>query len=301
MNKKEKTQRKSLIYRRKARWGYVFMAPWLIVFLVFYLYPLIYGIGVSFMYYNLKDMQWNGLENYIKIFTDYRFWRSLWGTIRYAVILIPIQVFLPLWAANTIQPHRERFKTLTKVLIYLPGVISASAMVVVWKFLLQPGTGLASSMLSLFGVEYFSIFDDANLSIPVLSVLMGLTGLGGNLIIYSAALGGISPDYYDAAELDGASRSQQFWNISFPLLHGTIVYVLVTSTIGTLQVFTIPKLMTAGGPNFTSSTLLMMIYDSAFNQFEFGYASALGVVLFLLLGAIAIVQFRLTQQEVIEY
>lgn len=296
-----KKSRLSTTNRIKARWAWFFVMPWLLVFLVFYVYPLFYGLYVSFTNYGLNKMDWVGLANYKKIFSDYAFWRSVIGTLGYAVIVIPLNIFLPLWIANTIRNHSNGFSNLTKVLIYLPGVLCSTALVIVWKFLLQPGTGLVSQLLAKIGITYFSVFDNAALSIPVLGLLIALTNLGTNLIIYCAAINGISQEYYDAAELDGASKSQQFWKITFPLLHPTNVYVLITGTIGALQIFEIPKLMTGGGPNFTSSTILLMIYDSAFGQNEFGYASAIGVVLFVVTAIIAAIQFRVTQKETVEY
>lgn len=157
--------------------------------------------------------------------------------------------------------------------------------------MLAPSTGFVSQWLKEFGFKG-SLFDNANYSIPVLSLLIVFSGLGGNLIIFSSAMNGISSDYYDAAELDGANRRQQFFHITIPLLRPTLLYVLITGTIGAFQIFTVPKLMTAGGPNYSSSTLLMLLYDSAFVDYKFGYAAALGVIIFIFTAAIAIVQFR---------
>ena len=128
-----------------------------------------------------------------------------------------------------------------------------------------------------------------------------MCNLGSNLIIYSAALDAIPETYYEAADLDGATKGQQFFKITMPMVQPTIVYVFITATIAALQIFVIPQLMTGGGPNYTSSTLLMLIYDSAFTNNQFGYASAIGVVLFLITAIIAVIQFRTTQKDSIEY
>ncbi len=288
------------LVRRKEKWGYVFLTPWLFIFSVFYFFPLLYGIGVSFTNYGLSGIKPNGVDNYIRIFNDYAFWRSLVGTVRYAVIVIPLQLIIPLWVANTLRTCSERINTLTKLLIYLPGVTCSVALVVVWNFLFLPG-GLASQVLSNFGITRFSIFDNADISIPVLSLLIVFSNMGQNVVIFCGAINGIPQTYYEAAELDGAKGFQQFVHISVPMLYPTIIYVLVTNTIGALQIYVIPQLMTGGGPNFSSSTLLMMIYNSAFINQQFGYASALGVVLFVLAATLAAIQFKLTQRETIEY
>lgn len=297
----KKPGRLTRLESRKARWGYAFLMPWLIMFCVFYAYPLIYGIVISFTDFKIGSMKWIGVANYVNIFKDYAFWRSLLGTLCYGAIFIPMQVFLPLWAANTIRPHGSKFTTATKLLVYLPGVASAVALIIAWKFVLAPDIGLVSRMFSFFGVERFSVLDSAKTSIPILSVLAAFCSMGGNLIIYSAALNGIPEDYYEAARLDGANRQQQFRNITIPMLQPTMVYVFITSTIAALQIFVIPQLMTGGGPNYTSSSLLILIYNSAFQLGKFGYASAIGVILFVLTAMIALIQFRVTKRDSIEY
>jgi len=299
--KATKKPKMSRLEARKAKWGYVFLLPWLILFCVFYAYPLIYGIAVSFTDFTLGGAKFNGFNNYISIFHDYAFWRSLVATLCYAVIVIPLQVFLPMWIASILRPHGSKFNTAVKLLAYLPGVTCSVALVISWKFMLDPNLGLMATIMRWLGVRGFSFFNSAKTAIPVLSLLIVFSNLGANLIIYTAALNSIPNDYYEAAELDGATRSQQFRKITMPLLHPTIVYVFVTSTIAALQIFVIPQLMTGGGPNYTTSTLLMMVYDTAFSNNQFGYASAIGVILFIITAIIAVIQFRVTQRDSVEF
>lgn len=287
--------------RRKARWGYFFCLPWLVLFLIFYVYPFFYGIVVSFTDFKIGSMSWNGISNYKEIAGNYAFWRSLLATLCYAAICIPLEVFIPLWAANTLRPHSNRFNTVSKLLIYLPGVVSSVALVIAWKVMLLPDVGIISQLLKPFGLGRVSLLDSAITSIPVMSVLIVACCLGANLIIYSGALNNIPATYFEAAELDGATRGQQFRKITMPLLQPTMVYVFITSTIACLQIFVIPQLMTSGGPNYTTSSLLMLIYSSAFSNGKFGYASAIGVILFAITAVIAVIQFRVTQRETIEY
>lgn len=291
----------SVITKRKAKWGYIFLIPWFVLFCVFYAYPLIYGILVSFTDYSLNGMNYIGIENYKKLFSDYAFWRSLWAMLAYCVIVIPLRTFIPLWIANTLRPHGKGFNTLTKLLIYLPSVTCATALVITWKFMLAPGTGMVSEVIRRLGFGDISLMDSANTSIPILSLLVVFSNIGANVIVYSAALNAVPNTYYEAADIDGASHSRKFYNITIPMLQPTIIYVLVTSTIASLQIFVIPQLMTGGGPNYTSSTLLMLIYNSAFINYKFGYASAIGVVLFVMTAIVAVIQFKSTQQESIEY
>lgn len=298
---KNRIKYQSQLQRRKAKWGYVFLIPWLLVFAVFYAYPLAYGIIISFTDSKLGSTTYIGLRNYGKILRDYAFWRSLLAMLAYVVIAVPVIVFVPLCAANALRGYGKKFNTATKLLMYLPGVTCSVALILSWKYMFDPNVGMLRSVLGLFGVTKVSVFDSAKTAIPIMSLLAACTNFGANLIIYCAALDAIPNDYYEAAELDGASKRRQFISITIPLLNPTIVYVFITATIGALQIFVIPQLMTGGGPNYSTSTLLMLVYNTAFTNNQFGYASAIGVILFLITAIIAIIQFRVTRRDAVEY
>lgn len=298
---KNRIKYQSQLQRRKAKWGYVFLIPWLLVFAVFYAYPLAYGIIISFTDSKLGSTTYIGLRNYGKILRDYAFWRSLLAMLAYVVIAVPVIVFVPLCAANALRRYGKKFNTAAKLLMYLPGVTCSVALVLSWKDMFDPNVGMLRSVLGLFGVTKVSVFDSARTAIPIMSLLAACTNFGANLIIYCAALDAIPNDYYEAAELDGASKRRQFISITIPLLNPTIVYVFITATIGALQIFVIPQLMTGGGPNYSTSTLLMLVYNTAFTNNQFGYASAIGVILFLITAIIAIIQFRVTRRDAVEY
>ena len=298
---KNRIKYQSQLQRRKAKWGYVFLIPWLLVFAVFYAYPLAYGIIISFTDSKLGSTTYIGLRNYGKILRDYAFWRSLLAMLAYVVIAVPVIVFVPLCAANALRRYGKKFNTAAKLLMYLPGVTCSVALILSWKYMFDPNVGMLRSVLGLFGVTKVSVFDSAKTAIPIMSLLAACTNFGANLIIYCAALDAIPNDYYEAAELDGASKQRQFISITIPLLNPTIVYVFITATIGALQIFVIPQLMTGGGPNYSTSTLLMLVYNTAFTNNQFGYASAIGVILFLITAIIAIIQFRVTRRDAVEY
>ena len=298
---KNRIKYQSQLQRRKAKWGYVFLIPWLLVFAVFYAYPLAYGIIISFTDSKLGSTTYIGLRNYGKILRDYAFWRSLLAMLAYVVIAVPVIVFVPLCAANALRRYGKKFNTAAKLLMYLPGVTCSVALILSWKYMFDPNVGMLRSVLGLFGVTKVSVFDSAKTAIPIMSLLAACTNFGANLIIYCAALDAIPNDYYEAAELDGASKRRQFISITIPLLNPTIVYVFITATIGALQIFVIPQLMTGGGPNYSTSTLLMLVYNTAFTNNQFGYASAIGVILFLITAIIAIIQFRVTRRDAVEY
>ena len=280
---KNRIKYQSQLQRRKAKWGYVFR------------------IIISFTDSKLGSTTYIGLRNYGKILRDYAFWRSLLAMLAYVVIAVPVIVFVPLCAANALRRYGKKFNTAAKLLMYLPGVTCSVALILSWKYMFDPNVGMLRSVLGLFGVTKVSVFDSARTAIPIMSLLAACTNFGANLIIYCAALDAIPNDYYEAAELDGASKRRQFISITIPLLNPTIVYVFITATIGALQIFVIPQLMTGGGPNYSTSTLLMLVYNTAFTNNQFGYASAIGVILFLITAIIAIIQFRVTRRDAVEY
>lgn len=300
MKAKEKKPYYTIREKRKAKWGYIFMLPWFVIFAVFYAYPLAYGIGISFTNFRLGEKTFIGLTNYVNLFKDYAFWRSLVAMLIYAAIVVPLKVIIPLMIANVIRPFREKNAALVKMMYYLPGVVSTVSMVLAWKFIFMPNTGIIAQLVrETYGA--FTVFDDAKTSVPLMALLIAFTGFGGDIVVYSAALNAIPDSYYEAALLDGASRRDLLWKITVPLVQPTIVYVLVTATIASLQIFVIPQLLTAGGPNYSSSTLLMMVYQTAFINFRYGYAAAIGCILFVIIGVVAIIQFRVTKREAVEY
>lgn len=227
---KNRIKYQSQLQRRKAKWGYVFLIPWLLVFAVFYAYPLAYGIIISFTDSKLGSTTYIGLRNYGKILRDYAFWRSLLAMLAYVVIAVPVIVFVPLCAANALRRYGKKFNTAAKLLMYLPGVTCSVALILSWKYMFDPNVGMLRSVLGLFGITKVSVFDSARTAIPIMSLLAACTNFGANLIIYCAALDAIPNDYYEAAELDGASKRRQF---TLPLVvdEAGKVYVAAASIV----------------------------------------------------------------------
>jgi multiple sugar transport system permease protein len=226
---------------------------------------------------------------------------SIGVTVKFAVILIPFTVGLSLAVARILQDRGPRFNAITKAICYMPSITSQVAMVIVWAFVFGPTFGLLASIFKALKLTPISWFDNPQLSVPLMAFLILSYTLGQPIILYTAAMGSIPASYFEAAEIDGATRNQVFFKITMPLLHSTTTFVLITTTISMLQVFAVPYLLTNGGPSFRSSTLLLLVYQSAFTYGNFGYASAIGVFLFVVTAAIAALQFRLMKREAIEY
>ncbi len=285
----------------KEKWGYLFLLPWFVFLLVFTIYPFFYGFGASLYDYTLTRQVFTGLENYQQIFRDKAFGRSIVATLCYAAILLPLTVCLSLWIANTITKFRERTSGIFKAIFYLPTITSQVALVVVWNFIFAPSFGLLANLFQMVGLTPISWFDDPMRSIPLLSLLILSYTMGQPIILYSAGIGNIPVSYYEAARIDGATDRQLFFKITLPMLRSVTTYILITCTIGMLQIFAVPYLMTGGGPNNATSTLLMMVYKSAFINGNFGYASAVGVMLFLITAVIAALQFHMMRADALEF
>ncbi|MFR8467772.1 hypothetical protein BLA28_20390 [Eisenbergiella tayi] len=285
----------------KEKWGYLFLLPWFCFFLVFTVYPFLYGFKVSFYDYTISRSVFCGWDNYRQAFGSEAFWRSVSATFGYAVIILPVTVMVSLWISKVLSTRGKKMNAFAKAVFYLPSVTNQVALVIVWNFLFSPTFGLVASLFRICGLTPVSWFDSPKTAIPLLALLICTYGLGQPVILYTAAINGIPDCYFEAARIDGASENQIFFRITLKLLHGTTTYILITSTIGMLQIFAVPYLMTNGGPSFKTSTLLMLVYTSAFQNGSFGYASAIGVILFLITAVIAFLQFRMMKQEAVEY
>ncbi len=286
---------------KKEIWGYLFLLPWLLFFLVFSLYPFCFGIVVSFTNYTLGKMDFIGLENFKNILEDPAFVNSVVATLKYVLIIAPCTVAVSLAVARVLQRCGRKMNAFAKAAFYLPSVTSEVALVIVWKFLFAPSFGLLAGLFQEVGLKPIAWFDNPDTAVVLISLLVVSICLGQPIILYSAGINNIPQSYFEAAEIDGANRNQVFFKITLPLLRSTTTFIVITSTIALMQIFVVPYLMTGGGPEYRTSSLLLMIYRSAFGNNRFGYASAIGIVFFFITGIIAAIQFRLMKNDNVEY
>lgn len=279
-------------------WGYFFIIPGLFFFLLFVVYPLLESIGLSFYSYNLKEYTWVGIKNYMNLFKDDVFIKSIVNTFLFVLYIVPATVIFSLLFAVLIIDKSSKVQTFFRAAFYLPVVISIVSVSLVWNNLYNPAYGVLNYLLSLIGTEPISWLGNANLVIPALSLVILTYTMGQPIILNLAALGGIPITYYEASDIDGASSWQKFWKITVPLLKPTTLYIFVTTTIAAFQVFAIINLMTSGGPNYASSTVLFLIYRMAFYYNDFGLASTMGVILFVCVALFSVFQFKLFSESV---
>ena len=282
----------------KDRWGYAFIAPSFALFAVFFLIPVVWGGYLSLLDYQVFNREWVGLQNYREILHDSIFWLSLRNTALYTLGIVPLWLGKALIISALIFPLAKPIQTFFKGAFYLPHVTSSVIISMVWLWIFNPPFGLLNYIMELLGFAPRAWLGDVRTALLSIILMQVVMGGGSSIVLITAAMGSIPYHLYEAAYLDGATKTQAFFKVTIPLLRPTILYLLVTGTISSFQVFTNVYLMTQGGPQFSTMTLVYLIYDTAFKQFRFGLASAQAVVLFAIVFALAIVQFRFLGQEV---
>lgn len=271
--------------------GYLFILPWLIGLFLFYLFPLLYSLVLSFTDWDLlQKANFIGVDNYDKMMHDDTFWSSIKVTIIYSVVSVPLGIIFGILLAvllNQKLPGIRIFRTI----FYLPAVVSGVAVSMLWLWVFDPKYGIINTMLSWIGITGPQWLSDPKTSLASL-ILMSLWGIGDAMIIYLAGLQGVSRELYEAADVDGASVVRKFWNITIPMLTPTIFFNLIMGIIKSFQVFTQALVMTNGGPGDSTMLYVLYLYRNAFEFFKMGYASALGWVLFLIIMALILVLFK---------
>jgi multiple sugar transport system permease protein len=277
--------------RSAALWGLFFVAPQVIGLLVFSVVPVGWAMVLSFMEWGgLGDREFIGLENYRNTFANEDFRAAFWHTVQFTLISVPGSVVVSLLIAMLV--NNVRFKTIYRVIFFLPTVTSSVAISLVWLWALNGDFGLVNTYLrEWFNADPPNWLIERDLVVPIIALVSVWASVGFNMIIFLAGLQGISPSYHEAAQIDGASRTRQFFNITLPLLSPTIFFVTIISLIGAFQVFDLVYVMTGGGPGNASSTMVYYIYRTAFMDFRFGESAAIAMVLFAIIMLVTLVQF----------
>ncbi len=278
--------------RRESLWGYFFIGPWVIGFIIFTAGPMLASLVLSLTHYDIASAPiFVGLDNYVKLFTgDPKFWHALRVTMTYAFIAIPLNLifgFLVAYLLNLRVPGVAFWRTI----YYLPSVMPGVATALLWGLLFNPRIGVINWLLSLVGIKGPGWLASPQWALPAL-ILMSLWGVGGGMIIYLAGLQGIPTSLYEAAQIDGANRWQQLTRITLPLMSPVIFYNLVTGIIGTFQYFTDAYVLTGGGPVDATLFYNLYLYKQAFTYRNMGYASALAWVLFVIVLVFTLLVFK---------
>lgn len=261
--------------------GYIFLSPWLIGFLLFLVGPMIASIFLSMTEYKMISKPvWIGLANYERMISDPLVIHSMKVTIKYVVFAVPLGMITAM-AVAVLLNQKIRASGIFRTVFYLPSVISGVAIALVFAWIFNYRFGILNYLISFVGIEGPNWLGDPRYALWAF-VLMSLWGIGGNVLIYLAALQGVPVSLHEAATIDGANTWTRFWKITIPLITPAILFTLVMGVIGSFQTFTQAYIMTNGGPANATLLFLLYLYKNAFNWFEMGYASALAWLLFII-------------------
>jgi len=288
--------------QREELFAFLCISPWLINFIVFVAFAMLASLGISLFRTNLLNRTtFVGLSNYKEMLTtDNLFWKSLGNTAYYSFAMVPLGTAFALLIALVLN-QGVKFQGFWRTVYYLPSIVSSVAVALLWGWLYHPDYGLINSILDQLGVFRFIprikwIFAEST-AIPSL-ILMGVWGAGGAMLIFLAGLQSIPTTLYEAATIDGANAWQRFWKVTIPLLTPTIFFSIIMRIIGSFQIFTLSYIMTDGGPNNATLTVVLYLYRKGFEQFKFGYSSALAWALFFVILGLTLLVIRSSEMWV---
>jgi multiple sugar transport system permease protein len=285
---------------RRHGWSYLFVLPTFALFVVFTLLPVVQAFGLSLQSARIASSEWVGLQNFVTLAEDPVFRQALGNTVLYSLVVVAAQLTLALVVASLIQPLGRKSQTFYRALFYLPLVNSAILVAMVWRWIFNPNPyGLANTVAGVLGLEPLKWIGSSDQALAAVILSAVLTIPGGGVVLYSAAMGSLPRELYEAAEVEGAGPFTKWWYITVPLLKPTTLYLLVVYTILAFQVFERVYVMTnGGGPNNATITIVQLVYSTAFQFGRYGLASAMAVVLFIMAVAVAVVQFRSLRSDV---
>ena len=271
---------------------YLYISPWILGFLVFFFYPLAMSLYYSFTRYEIGGVPfWIGLENYRRMFSDPRYINSIAVTLKFALISVPGISILAL-ALALILSQKLRGINFFRSVYFMPSVMPMVAVSLTWFYVLRPETGPLAGLLAMFGIVGPRWLGETQWALVALIIINIWLGFGGQMVIFLAGIKGIPQELYEVAEIDGANGWDKLWNITIPLLTPTIFLNLILGIISAMQVFDVPWVMTKGGPDDSTRTYMIQLYNRGWVEIQMGSASAMGWILFLIIMAITLLVIR---------
>jgi multiple sugar transport system permease protein len=282
------------------KWSYFFIAPSMILFFIFIAYPVAQAFLFAFQKVDLRGAQWVGLKNFTDLGNSKLFWASMQHTAIYAFFVVAAWITTSLTVAALIQPLSNRVQALFRGAFYLPNVTSIVVISLVWIWIFEPEYGFFNYLLGVLGLERVLWLQNPDIALWAIVLSTVLIVPGSGVVLYSAAIGAIPPELYEAAEVEGASAFRKWLSITIPLLRPTTLYLMVIYTIAGFQIFERVYIMTGGGPINSTMTIVQLIFQTAFSDFNYGRASAEALILFAIIATISFAQFKWLSTD-IEY
>jgi multiple sugar transport system permease protein len=289
---------RSLKFWNRYKWSYFFILPSMLLFFVFIAYPVGQAFLLAFQKVDLRSSAWVGLKNFQDIFASKLFLDSMRHTFVYAIFVVAAWITSSLVVASLIMPLSNRIQSLFRGAFYLPNVVSIIVISLVWIWIFEPDYGFFNYLLKLVGLQRVLWLQNPDIALwsIVLSTVLIVPGSG--VVLYSAAMGSIPREFYEAAEVEGANGLQKLVSITFPLLKPTTLYLTVIYTIAGFQIFERVYIMTGGGPINATMTIVQLIYQTAFSDFNYGKASAEALILFAIIATFSFIQFKFLSTDV---
>src|SRR5579871_105112 len=285
--------------RGRALSGYLYLLPYLILFGVFLVLPLLYGLGLSLFRWDMLSTvpaRFIGTGNYSEALGSAYFWKALGATFRFVVMAVPLTILLGLLIAVGIEAVPVRRQALYRAAYFLPTLITVTVAGLLWRWFFNSEFGLFNALLAPLGIKVPWLTDTAWAMRSVVIMTLWWT-VGGPVVIFLAGLQQIPSHYHEAAALDGANGWQRFRHITLPLLRPVMVFVVIMNVIGAFQVFGQTFMITQGGPELSTRVLVQYIYETAFNNYRMGYAAAMSWLLFALIAGFSLAQVRLLKER----
>lgn len=284
------------LVRRETISAYLFLLPSLIFFIGFVVIPMIMCVVFSLQEMGLDSSatKFIGFDNYVKMAQDPIFWKGFLNTVIIVVVAVPAVTAFSLWVSSAIYQMKAVTRSFFRCVFYLPVVTGTVAVTVVWKWMFNPYNGLLNQ---IFGTTGYDWLGNSATAIWCIILILFTTSIGQPIVLYVAALGNVDQSLVEAAQVDGATKLQVFWKIKWPQIMPTTLYILVITTINSFQCFALIQLLTSGGPNHATDTIMYYIFQMAYNNQNFGYANAMGVILAIIIAIFSAIQFKFAKTD----
>ncbi len=277
---------------------YLIISPYIIFFLIFIAFPVLFSIFLTFNKWNIiSPMQFSGFKNYIRLFQDALFFKSIYNTFIFLAINIPLQIVIALFLAEILN-QKIKFRGFFRAAFFLPVVVSGVVVTILWQQLYGFDTGLLNRILVSLGFGRIGWLIDPKLAMPSIAIMATWKNVGLYIVLFLVGFQTVPKQYYEAADLEGASHWQKFFKITMPMINPTIFLVVILSTVGGFSLFIEPYILTGGGPLNSTLSAVLYIYKEGFFYYHMGYASTLGLFFALIIVSVVVIQKKFIEKEV---
>ena len=294
------SQKSRRLMIRETTTSYLFLLPFLVFFVMFVVYPMFMCVYTSFFDATMgREDIFIGFDNYKTLFNDEVFWVALKNTLIIVIVSVPVTCAFSLWVASAISKMHVAATSAFRCIFYLPVVTGSVAVTMVWKWMYNNYYGIFNYLGTKTGLleQNINWLGDERYALGCIILILLTTSVGQPIVLYVSALDNVDKSLVEAAEVDGATELQAFWKIKWPQMMPTTLYILVITTINSFQCFALIQLLTLGGPNNSTMTIMYYIYYNAFKLYKYGYGNAMGVILAIIIAILSAVQFKLGEEK----